>query len=56
VKKDRKARASANERKRDQNEGAEVPKKKKSAALETVVTRKLGWAEKVKELSIEQPR
>jgi regulator of ribosome biosynthesis len=41
LKKDRKARINANERKRDRNEGVEPPKKKKSAALETVVTKKL---------------
>jgi Ribosome biogenesis regulatory protein (RRS1) len=41
LKKDQEARIDANERKRDRNEGVEPPKKKKSAALETVITRKL---------------
>jgi Ribosome biogenesis regulatory protein (RRS1) len=41
LKKDRKARVSANERKRDRNDSVEPLKRKRSAALETVVTRKL---------------
>jgi len=41
MKKDRRARVGANESRRDRNAGIDVPKKKKAAALETVVTRKL---------------
>jgi len=41
MKKDRTARVGANESRRDKNAGVDAPKKKKAAALETVVTRKL---------------